>query len=464
MRDKQRTIRQSVTVSGAGLHTGKNVTLTIHPASINHGFKFRRIDLEGEPLISVDVNNVFDTSRGTSMRENNAEVRTIEHCMAALVGMQIDNALIDIDCEETPILDGSSRFYVEALEKAGYVEQDAPVKYFEITKNITFVNADKKVEIIAIPADDFRVSVMVDYDSDVLTNQHASLYHINDFKEEFSKCRTFVFLHELELLIQHNLVKGGDINNAIVFVDRMVNKDELDKLAKFFNRPEIEVKEQGILNNIDLYYNNEPARHKLLDLIGDLSAIGMPIKGHIIAIRPGHQSNIEFAKLIRKEILSENALPQYDLTKTPLFDINQIRKLLPHRPPFLLVDKILTMDKESVVGLKNVTMNEGFFVGHFPEEPVMPGVLQIEAMAQVGGILVLSSVPDPENYATYFMKITDVKFRQKVVPGDTIIFHLKLISPIRRGLCHMKGVAYVNNKEVMEAEMLAQIAKKTQTV
>ncbi len=460
MRDTQRTIKQSVTISGAGLHTGKNVTLTINPAPANHGFKFRRIDLEGSPSISIEVNNVFDTSRGTSIRQNGAEVRTIEHCMAALVGMQIDNAIIDIDCEETPILDGSARLYVEGLEKAGFEEQDAPRKYFEITKNITFVNADKKVEIIAIPADDFRVSVMVDYDSNVLTNQHASLYHIDDFTTEFAKCRTFVFLHELELLIENNLVKGGDINNAIVFVDRMVSKPELNKLATFFNRPEIEVKEQGILNNVDLYYNNEPARHKLLDLIGDLSTVGMPIKGHIIAIRPGHSSNIEFAKMIKKELITENSLPSYDLSKAPLFDINDIKKLLPHRPPFLLVDKILSMDANSVIGLKNVTMNEGFFVGHFPDEPVMPGVLQIEAMAQVGGILVLSSVPDPENYATYFMKINEVKFRQKVVPGDTLIFELKLISPIRRGLCHMKGSAYVNNKVVMEAEMLAQIAKK----
>ena len=460
MRENQRTIKHSVTISGAGLHTGKNVTLTIKPAPINHGFKFCRIDIEGSPIIPVDVNNVYDTSRGTSIRQDGAEIKTIEHCIAALAGMQIDNALIDVDCEETPILDGSSKFYVEALEKAGFEEQDAPRKYFEITKNITFVNAEKKVELIAIPADDFRISVMVDYDSNVLTNQHASLYNINEFVTDFAKCRTFVFLHELEVLIENNLVKGGDVNNAIVFVDRLVSKQELEKLATFFNRPEIEVKEQGILNNVDLYYNNEPARHKLLDLIGDLATVGTPIKGHIIAIRPGHKSNIEFAKLIKKELLNESTLPIYDLNKPPLYDINQIKKLLPHRPPFLLVDKILSMDKNSVIGLKNVTMNEGFFVGHFPEEPLMPGVLQIEAMAQVGGILVLSSVPDPENYATYFMKINEVKFRHKVVPGDTLIFHLHLISPIRRGLCHMKGYAYVNNKVVMEAEMLAQIAKK----
>jgi UDP-3-O-[3-hydroxymyristoyl] N-acetylglucosamine deacetylase/3-hydroxyacyl-[acyl-carrier-protein] dehydratase len=460
MRENQRTIKHSVTISGAGLHTGKNVTLTIKPAPINHGFKFCRIDIEGSPIIPVDVNNVYDTSRGTSIRQDGAEIKTIEHCIAALAGMQIDNALIDVDCEETPILDGSSKFYVEALEKAGFEEQDAPRKYFEITKNITFVNAEKKVELIAIPADDFRISVMVDYDSNVLTNQHASLYNINEFVTDFAKCRTFVFLHELEVLIENNLVKGGDVNNAIVFVDRLVSKQELEKLATFFNRPEIEVKEQGILNNVDLYYNNEPARHKLLDLIGDLATVGTPIKGHIIAIRPGHKSNIEFAKLIKKELFNESTLPQFDLNKPPLYDINQIKKLLPHRPPFLLVDKILSMDNNSVIGLKNVTMNEGFFVGHFPEEPLMPGVLQIEAMAQVGGILVLSSVPDPENYATYFMKINEVKFRHKVVPGDTLIFHLHLISPIRRGLCHMKGYAYVNNKVVMEAEMLAQIAKK----
>jgi UDP-3-O-[3-hydroxymyristoyl] N-acetylglucosamine deacetylase/3-hydroxyacyl-[acyl-carrier-protein] dehydratase len=456
----QKTLKESFTINGVGLHTGQNVKMTFLPAPSNHGFVFKRIDLPEQPTIKVDADNVFDTSRGTSLKQNNAEVRTIEHAMAALVGMQVDNALIEIDCIETPILDGSSRFYIEAIEKAGVEEQDAEKEFFEITTNITFRNEEKKVELIAIPADDFRISVMVDYDSNVLTNQHASLYDINEFSNEFSKCRTFVFLHELEYLINNNLVKGGDINNAIVFVDRLVEEDELNRLAKFFNRPEIKVREQGILNNVELHYNNEPARHKLLDLIGDLATVGMPIKGHIIAIRPGHQSNIEFAKLIKKQIKQERSVPQIDVHAKPIYDINDIKRMLPHRPPFLLVDKIMKMTDKSIVGLKNITMNEPFFVGHFPDEPVMPGVLQIEAMAQCGGILVLSTITDPENYATYFMKITDVKFRQKVVPGDTLIFQLDLLSPIRRGLCHMKGTAFVGNKVVMEAELLAQISKK----
>ncbi len=456
----QKTLKETFTINGVGLHTGQNVKMTFLPATPNHGFVFKRIDLPEQPTVKVDADNVFDTSRGTSIKQNNAEVRTIEHAMAALVGMQIDNVLIEIDCVETPILDGSSRFYIEAIERAGVVDQDEPKEYFEITSNITYRDEEKKVELIAIPADDFRISVMVDYDSEVLTNQHASLNDISDFSKDFSKCRTFVFLHELEYLINNNLVKGGDINNAIVFVDRLVEEDELHRLAKFFNRPEIKVREQGILNNVELHYNNEPARHKLLDLIGDLSTVGMPIKGHIIAIRPGHKSNIEFAKLIKKQIKQERSFPQIDVHAKPIYDINQIRKMLPHRPPFLLVDKIMKMTDKSIVGLKNITMNEPFFVGHFPEEPVMPGVLQIEAMAQCGGILVLSTIPDPENYATYFMKITDVKFRKKVVPGDTLIFQLDLLSPIRRGLCHMKGTAFVGNKMVMEAELLAQISKK----
>ncbi|NCA81105.1 MAG: bifunctional UDP-3-O-[3-hydroxymyristoyl] N-acetylglucosamine deacetylase/3-hydroxyacyl-ACP dehydratase, partial [Sphingobacteriia bacterium] len=338
--------------NGVGLHTGQNVKMTFLPAPSNHGFVFKRIDLPEQPTIKVDADNVFDTSRGTSIKQNNAEVRTIEHAMAALVGMQVDNALIEIDCIETPILDGSSRFYIEAIENAGIEDQDTEKEFYEITTNITFRNEEKKVELIAIPADDFRISVMVDYDSNVLTNQHASLYDINEFSNEFSKCRTFVFLHELEYLINNNLVKGGDINNAIVFVDRLVEEDELNRLAKFFNRPEIKVREQGILNNVELHYNNEPARHKLLDLIGDLATVGMPIKGHIIAIRPGHQSNIEFAKLIKKQIKQERCVPQIDVHAKPIYDINDIKKMLPHRPPFLLVDKIMKMTDKSIVGLK----------------------------------------------------------------------------------------------------------------
>ena len=459
MKINQKTIKESFSIEGKGLHTGRNVTMTFNPAPVNHGFAFRRVDIEGQPIVKVDCDLVYDTSRGTSIKRGEAEVRTVEHAMAALVGMEVDNVLIDIDCLETPILDGSSKIIVEAIKNHGIEEQDSEKEFYEIRRVTTFRNAENKVELIAIPADDFRVSVMIDYDSEVLKNQHASLYDIKDFAEEFSKSRTFVFLHELEYLIQHDLVKGGDINNAIVFVDRLVEDDELKRLATFFNRPDIKVKEQGILNNVDLYYQNEPARHKLLDLIGDLSTIGMPIKGHIIAVRPGHKSNIEFAKLIKKDIKQDLGVPDIDLNIEPLYDINDIKKMLPHRPPFLLVDKVMKMTETSVVGVKNVTMNEHFFVGHFPNEPVMPGVLIIEAMAQCGGILVLSTVPDPENYATYFMKIDDVKFRQKVVPGDTLVFSLELLSPIRRGLCHMKGTAFVGNKVVMEAELLAQVSK-----
>ncbi len=461
MSEKQKTIQNPVTIKGAGLHTGLEVLLTFKPAPENHGLKFKRTDLEGQPTIDVDVDCVSETARGTTLSQNGAEVLTVEHPIAALAGLGIDNVIIEVNCSETPILDGSAKYYVEALLKAGIVEQDAEKVYFELNSNITFSNPDKKIELIALPSDTFKVSTMIDYESKVLTNQFASISDISEFKDEIAPCRTFVFLHELELLIQKNLVKGGDINNAIVFVDRMVSQGELDRLATFFNRPKIQVLEQGILNNVELYFNNEPARHKLLDLIGDLALIGMPIKANIIATRPGHKSNIEFAKLIKKQIKEgkQQVAPTYDPNKPPLMDINAIKKILPHRSPFLFVDKIIEMNETIVVGVKNVTMNEPFFVGHFPDEPVMPGVLLIETMAQVGGIQALTSLPDPNNYNTYFAKIDNVKFRQKVVPGDTVIFKLVLINPIRRGLCHMKGTAYVGNKVVMEAEMLAQLVK-----
>jgi UDP-3-O-[3-hydroxymyristoyl] N-acetylglucosamine deacetylase/3-hydroxyacyl-[acyl-carrier-protein] dehydratase len=463
MSEKQRTIREVVSISGTGLHTGQHVTVTFRPAPENHGYKFVRTDLEGSPVIEADIDYVKDTERGTNLVKKDVRISTTEHLLAAVFGLGIDNLIIETTGVELPILDGSSRFWVETLDKAGIVEQNAEREYYELTQNIVFRNQDKKVEIIAIPSPELRYSVMIDYESKVLDTQHAALDHIDDFRNEIANSRTFVFLHEMEYLISNNLIKGGDLNNAIVFVNRLIGQDELDRLSAFFNKPRVEVLKEGILNNIELNQINEPARHKLLDVIGDLSLLGVRIRGHIIATRPGHASNIAFAKMIREQIRNEKkmaGIPQYDPNKPPLFDINAIKRLLPHRPPFLLVDKILDMDAEHVIGIKNVTMNETFFNGHFPDEPVMPGVLQIEAMAQTGGILILSSVPDPENYLTFFMKIDNVRFRQKVVPGDTLIFSLKLLSPIRRGLCHMAGQAFVGDKVVMEAEMLAQIARK----
>lgn len=463
MSEKQRTIKETVTVSGIGLHTGNTVNLTFKPAVENHGYKFKRIDVEGSPIIDANVDYVVDTSRGTTLEHNGVKIYTAEHCLAALAGLEIDNILIELNSAETPILDGSAKLYVDALKKAGIVEQNADREYFEISENIVFSNADKKIEMLAIPSDEYNISTMIDYDEDVLGTQHSSMSSIKDFEKEISPCRTFVFLHELEVLLNNNLIKGGDLNNAIIFVNRPVGQNELDRLAELFEKPKVEVLKEGILNNLELNFPNEPARHKLLDVIGDLALIGMPIKGRIIASRPGHASNIEFAKLIKNQIKKNSAIERglnIDLNKKPLYNIQDIKRILPHRPPFLLIDKIMEMDDTSVIGVKNVTMNENFFVGHFPDEPVMPAVLQIEAMAQTGGILVLNTVPDPENYLTLFLKIEKAKFRQKVYPGDTIVFTLELESRIRRGLCHMKGVAYVGNKIVMEAEMMAQIIKK----
>jgi UDP-3-O-[3-hydroxymyristoyl] N-acetylglucosamine deacetylase / 3-hydroxyacyl-[acyl-carrier-protein] dehydratase len=463
MKEKQRTIASPVKVSGKGLHSGTSVSLTFHPAPVNAGIAFRRVDLEGQPILQANCDLVTDTNRGTTIEANGAKVATIEHVMAALAGMQIDNVLIDIDNTETPIKDGSARYFTEALSSAGTIEQEGEKSYIELDKVLTYYDPDKKMEIVAIPSDHFKVSVMIDFETEVLSTQNAALETITDFNEHISKCRTFVFLHELEYLLKNNLIKGGDLNNAIVFVNREVSQEELDRLAKLFNKPSVKVLNKGILNNVDLYFENEPARHKLLDVVGDLLTTGLPLKAHIITRRPGHKGNIEFAKIIRQYwINKENKRfePPFDLDKPPLFDVNDIKRVLPHRPPFLLVDKIMDMSEDRVVGVKNVTMNEHFFVGHFPDEPVMPGVLQIEAMAQTGGIFMMRDIPDPENYLTFFLKIDNVKFRNKVVPGDTLVFSLQLISPIRRGLCHMKGVGYVSNKVVIEAEMLAQISKK----
>lgn len=461
MSEKQTTIQNKVSLSGIGLHTGANITISFKPAPANHGYKFKRVDLENQPIIDALAENVVDTSRGTTIGNKNFKVWTIEHVLAALVGLQIDNALIELDAQEVPIMDGSSKFFVEALEKAGIKELKDNREYFEIDKVISYSNQENGSELTVVPDTKSRYSVMIDYETKVLGTQNFNLNDIKDFKTEVASCRTFVFLHELEFLLNNNLIKGGDLSNAIVFVNKKIEKKELDRLAKLFNKPSVEVVDRGILNNLELNFDNEAARHKLLDVIGDLALVGKPIKGRIIANKPGHKSNTELAKKIRNYIIQKKqGPPEVDLYKKPVFDINQIKSMLPHRPPFLLVDKILEMDSESIIGVKNVTMNEGFFIGHFPSEPVMPAVLQIEAMAQTGGMLILSSVPDPQDYLTYFLKIDNVRLRNKVVPGDTLLFKLNLVSPIRRGLCHMVGKAYVGKKLVMEAEMLAQIVKQ----
>ena len=459
MSEKQKSIKATASVKGVGLHTGKEVELIFKPAPENHGIKFIRMDLEGTPSVTPDIDNVFDTSRGTSIKENGAEVLTVEHTLAAITGLGIDNIIIELNCAETPILDGSSKPYIDALSNAGIVEQNAEKEYIEIKENIFYSNPETKTEMIIMPDDHFNLAVMIDYETKVLSTQNAVLNSIDKFKEDISKARTFVFLHELEYLIKNNLIKGGDLSNAIVFVNKVISDDELTNLAKLFKRPKVEVLNEGILNNVELYFPNEPARHKLLDIVGDLTLLGKPIKGKVIANRPGHKANVEFAKKIRKTICAKDNIPTFDLNAKPLYDINQIKNILPHRSPFLLVDKVLEMSDSHVVGMKNVTMNEPFFTGHFPDDPIMPGVLQVEAMAQVGGILALSTVPDPENYLTLFLKIDKVRFKQKVVPGDTLVFKLDLISPIRRGICHMQGYGYVGNKVVIEAEMMAQIIK-----
>jgi UDP-3-O-[3-hydroxymyristoyl] N-acetylglucosamine deacetylase/3-hydroxyacyl-[acyl-carrier-protein] dehydratase len=462
MPEKQCTIIHAVSVEGTGLHTGQHGTLTFRPAPDNHGVQFRRIDLPEKPLIPALVEHVVDTARGTTLAHKGARVYTIEHVLSALTGMGIDNVLIDLDMEEIPIRDGSARFFVEALEKAGKEEQKADRQYLIIDREISLKDESKGFELSIVPYDGYKVDVKIDYNTEVLNVQYATMETLDEFVTEIAPCRTFVFLHELEFLLKNNLIKGGDLSNAIVFVNQKVSQEQLDYLAELFHKPKVKVKDEGILNNLDLHFDNEPARHKLLDVVGDLSLLGKRIKGHVTAFRPGHLANTEFAKLIKQQIkpASMIKLPPFDIYKEPAYDVMQIQRILPHRPPFLLVDKILEISEDHIIGLKNVTMNEHFFVGHFPQEPVMPGVLQIEAMAQTGGIFVLHSVPDPENYITYFLKIEDARFRHKVVPGDTIIFSLELTAPIRRGICNMRGVAYVGDKVVTEGRLMAQITRK----
>lgn len=459
---KQKTIKTEISLTGVGLHTGKEVKMTFKPAPVNNGFTFVRIDLEGQPIIEADANYVVNTQRGTNLEKLGVKIQTPEHVLAALIGCDLDNVIIELNASELPIMDGSSKYFVEALEKAEIEEQNAKRNIYVVKEVISFIDETSGSEILVMPNDHYSVTAMVDFGTKILGTQNATMKSISDFKTEISESRTFSFLHELESLLENGLIKGGDLNNAIVYVDKEISPATMESLKVAFGKDEITVKPNGILDNLTLHYPNEAARHKLLDVVGDLALIGTRIQGKVIANKPGHFVNTQFAKKMAKIIKIEqrNYVPVFDLHLEPLMDIHKIMAVLPHRPPFLLIDRIIEMSESHVVGMKNVTMNENFFVGHFPEAPVMPGVLIVEAMAQTGGILVLSTVPDPENYLTYFMKIDNVKFKHKVLPGDTLIFKCDLITPIRRGICHMQANAYANGKLVAEAELMAQIAKK----
>ncbi|KAB1157865.1 bifunctional UDP-3-O-[3-hydroxymyristoyl] N-acetylglucosamine deacetylase/3-hydroxyacyl-ACP dehydratase [Flavobacterium luteum] len=459
---KQKTIKSEISLIGVGLHTGKEVKVTFKPAPVNNGYTFVRVDLEGSPIIEADANYVVNTQRGTNLEKLGVKIQTPEHVLAAFVGCDVDNVIIELDASELPIMDGSAKFFVEAIEKVGVEEQDAKRNVYVVKEIISFTDEATGSEIILMPSDEYQVTAMVDFGTKVLGTQNANLKNIADFKTEIADSRTFSFLHELEALLDEGLIKGGDLNNAIVYVDKEISEKTMNHLKVAFGKEDISVKPNGILDNLTLHYPNEAARHKLLDVIGDLALIGSRIQGKVIANKPGHFVNTQFAKKMSKIIKIEqrNQIPYYDLHKEPLMDIHKIMSILPHRPPFLFIDRIIEMSESHVVGMKNVTMNESFFVGHFPEAPVMPGVIIVEAMAQTGGILVLSTVPDPENYLTFFMKIDNVKFKNKVLPGDTLIFKCDLITPIRRGICHMQANAYANGKLVAQAELMAQIARK----
>jgi UDP-3-O-[3-hydroxymyristoyl] N-acetylglucosamine deacetylase/3-hydroxyacyl-[acyl-carrier-protein] dehydratase len=459
---KQQTIKTEISLTGVGLHTGKEVKMTFKPAPVNNGFTFVRVDLEGQPVIEADANYVVNTQRGTNLEKLGVKIQTPEHVLAALIGCDLDNVIIELNASELPIMDGSSKYFVEALEKAGIEEQHTKRNIYVVKEVISFTDEATGSEILVMPSDHYSVTAMVDFGTKILGTQNANMKNISEFKTEISESRTFSFLHELESLLENGLIKGGDLNNAIVYVDKEISAATMENLKVAFGKEELTVKPNGILDNLTLHYPNEAARHKLLDVVGDLALIGTRIQGKVIANKPGHFVNTQFAKKMAKIIKIEqrNYVPVYDLNLEPLMDIHKIMAVLPHRPPFLLIDRIIEMSESHVVGMKNVTMNENFFVGHFPEAPVMPGVLIVEAMAQTGGILVLSTVPDPENYLTFFMKIDKVKFKHKVLPGDTLIFKCDLITPIRRGICHMQANAYANGKLVAEAELMAQIAKK----
>ena len=461
----QTTIKQAISISGVGLHTGNKVTLTFEPAPEDHGYVFQRVDLPGEPKVKADCDLVVDTSRGTTIEDNGARINTVEHVLAALAGLEIDNCLIKLDAPETPIMDGSSKPFIDILMTTGIETQKKEREYFEIPNRINYADG-KGVEMMALPANDYRLTVMVDYNSPVLGSQHASITNLNEFKDEISSCRTFCFLHELEALVKNNLIKGGDLNNAIVIVDRVIEENEMANIAKLFNKDSIEVKKEGILNNVELRFQNEPARHKLLDIVGDLALAGVPLKAQILAARPGHAANVEFAKKIKKAYLAskkanklDNNVPVYDPNVPPLYNYQQLADILPHRHPFLLVDRVIRLTENEVIAVKNITGDQYFFQGHFPGEPLMPGVLQLEAMAQAGGVLVLADKENPEKWSTYFVKIENAKFKDKVVPGDTLVIRMALTAPVRRGLCMMKGEAFVGNRLVCEANMMAQIVE-----
>lgn len=457
---KQNTLADSFSLEGKGLHTGLNIHITFNPAPENHGYKIKRTDLPEQPIIDAVAENVINTQRGTVIGKKDIQISTIEHAMAALYATGIDNCLIEVDAPEFPILDGSSRFYTEGINKVGLKKQTANKQYYIVKHKIEVKDEETGASIMILPEDNFSVNVLVSYNSPVLTNQYAVMDDLSQFPSEISASRTFVFVREIEMLIQNNLIKGGDLDNAIVIYDQKVSQDSLDKLADMMNQPRKSAEELGYISNNPLVFDNEPARHKLLDVIGDIALIGRTLKGRIIATHPGHSINNKLARMIRKEIkLNEVQAPVYDPNKAPVMDINRIRELLPHRYPFLLVDKIIEIGDNYIVGIKNITANEPFFQGHFPQEPVMPGVLQVEAMAQTGGLLVLNSVEEPERYSTYFMKIDGVKFRQKVVPGNTLILRLELLAPIRRGISTMKGLVFVGDTLVSEAEFMAQIIK-----
>lgn len=459
----QRTIANSFSLSGVGLHSGAEVTLVFKPAPAGHGVKFQRIDLEGSPTINVDVNRVVSTDRSTTIGSGEATVSTIEHLLSAVAGLQIDNLLVEINGREIPILDGSASPFVTPLLAAGVETQDTPRDYFIVEEPITYRDEESGTEIVALPYDGFEVVSMIDFDSPVLGQQYATLRGYEDYAEEIAPCRTFVFLHELEVLFEHDLIKGGDLTNAIVIADQLVPQDRLDKLAKRMGKETVSVTKKGILNTLDLKFHNEPARHKLLDVIGDISLLGVPIRGRILATKPGHGANVAFTKLLKKAYMEQKRLkgrPHYNPNDEPVFNLVQIQEIMPHRYPFLLIDKIIEKGENHIVGLKNLSANEEFFQGHFPGNPVMPGVLQIEAMAQTGGLLVLTQQDDPYGWDTYFLKVDNAKFKNFVVPGDTVLFKMELIAPVRRGICQMRGTAYVGNKIVSEAELVAQIVKR----